>query len=176
MRRRQLLQGRCPSVGERAPPQSTLPPRKPSGLGPVLSRWTSARGGATSSEGCVVKATTTSPNPNHQRVTEAPKQPEVTATRKMAKSKPKPTTARKPVTVKHKTKSAASIKTVDDKPTTNLVVSTQPTTSPLEDISDLNNLLQTCEADSSAAHIHLFRPHRGSPPVGSPEYCHPFCC
>ena len=85
---------------------------------------------------------------NRQRVTETPKQPQVTATSKTAKPKkpePKPTPAPKPANIKPKTKAAASVKTVADKPTAYLVVSTQPTTSPLEDIADLDNLLlQTC--------------------------------
>jgi len=66
----------------------------------------------------------------------------VTATRKTAKHKnpePKPTAAPKPVTVKPKKKDA-SVKTVADKLTTTLVVTTQPTTYPPADISDLDNL------------------------------------
>jgi hypothetical protein len=58
----------------------------------------------------------------------------MTTKRKMAKPKkpvPKPTAAPKPATVKPKKKAAASVKTVDDKPTTNLEVTTHPTTSPL---------------------------------------------
>jgi hypothetical protein len=70
-----------------------------------------------------------------------PKQPKETATRKTARLKkpePKPTAAHKPVTVKPKKKAVASVKTAADKPTTpTLMVSTQPTTSPLKDISDL---------------------------------------
>ena len=125
IRRRRLLQGRRPSMGERASPQATMsPPRKPSWPGPLLSRWTWARGEATSSEERVVKPTTPSPNPNRQRFTEAPKQLIVTATRKKAKPKKReatPTAAPKPATIKPKTKAAASVKTVADKPTTNLV-------------------------------------------------------
>ena len=62
--------------------------------------------------------------------TEVPKQPEMTTNRKMAKAKkpvPKATAAPKPTTVKPKMNAVASVKTVVDKPTTNLVVHPAPT-------------------------------------------------
>jgi hypothetical protein len=93
--------------------------------------------------GSVFKVTTAFPNPNPtpQPVTKAPGQLKVTTTRKMTKPKkpePKPTAAPKPATVKPKKKVAASVNTVADRPTTTtLVVTSQHTTSPLVDISDL---------------------------------------
>jgi len=105
------------------------------------------------SRGRVVKTTTPPPNSNPkpipQPVTEVPRQPKVTATRKTAgpkKHEPKSTAATKPVAGKSKKKAAASVKTVAAKPTTpDLVVPTQSPTSPLEDISDLlDRLLQAC--------------------------------
>jgi hypothetical protein len=104
-------------------------------------------------EGRVVKATTTPPpNPklSPQPVTEALTQPKVTATRKTAgpkKPKLKSTAATKPATDKPKKKAAAIVKTVTAKPTTpDLVVPTQSSNSPLEDISDrLDRLpIQAC--------------------------------
>jgi hypothetical protein len=97
--------------------------------------------------GRVVKANTPFP-PNPQLVTEAPKPPNVTATRKTAKSKkpvPKSTAATKAATVKPNKTAPASVKTVAAKPT-NLVVTPQPPTDALEDISDLldNLSLQAC--------------------------------
>jgi outer membrane biosynthesis protein TonB len=105
--------------------------------------------------GRVVKATTTpppnpNPKPTPQPVTEVPRQPKVTATRKMAgpkKPEPKSTAATKPAAGKSKKKAAASVKTAAAKPTTpDLVVPTQCPTSPLEDISDLLDRLplQAC--------------------------------
>jgi hypothetical protein len=92
--------------------------------------------------GRVVKATTTpppNPKPSPQPVTEAPSQPKGTATRETAGSKePKPTStaATKPAAGKTK-KKAASVKTAAAKPTTpDLVVPTQTSNSPLEEISD----------------------------------------
>ena len=41
------LQSKRPSVSERAPPEAIPPFRKPSGPGPLASRWTWARGGIT---------------------------------------------------------------------------------------------------------------------------------
>jgi hypothetical protein len=98
--------------------------------------------------GRVVKATTTPiPNPSPQPVTKAPEQPKV-AIRKTARPKrpeSKSTAAPKSAAGKSK-KAAASVKTVAAKPTTTeLVVPTQPSSSPLEDISDLDHLLlQAC--------------------------------
>jgi hypothetical protein len=53
-RRRQLLESKCPSMSVRAPPRATLLLWKLSGLGPLPSRRTWARGGATSSKGDVL--------------------------------------------------------------------------------------------------------------------------
>ena len=93
--RRRPLQSRRPSTAERAPAQATLQPRKLSGPGPLPSRWAWARGAITSSEGVCRQShhhSTPNPNPSPQPVTEAPKQPKVTSTRKTAKpKKPKPT-------------------------------------------------------------------------------------
>ena len=75
----------------------------------------------------IVKATTLTPNPNPQPVTEAPKQPKVTTTRKTAKLKklePKTTAAPKPATVNPKKNAATSVKTVADKPNTSYLVVT----------------------------------------------------
>ena len=97
--------------------------------------------------------TTTSPiNQNHatQPVTEVPKQPKVTASRKTARPK-KPeskfSAVTKPPAGKLKKKAGASVKTAAVKPTTpDLVVPSRSPTSPLEVISDfLENLpLQQC--------------------------------
>ena len=69
-----------------------------------------------------------------------PPQPKVTATRKKAgtkKSKAKSAAATKPAARKTNKKAAASVKTVAAKPTTpELVVPTQTSNSPFEDISD----------------------------------------
>jgi len=113
--------------------------------------WNHFRGGR------VVKATATpptKPNPSHsiQSVTEACEKPGVTATRKTGRpEKPqhKPTIARKEVTGKAPPpkKAAASVKTVAVKPTTpTLIVPTQTSTSPLEEIFDLLDQLplQAC--------------------------------
>ena len=115
------MKGRHPYDAKRTPLQVTLPPRKLSGLGPLLSRgnWV-RRWNHVVRGGRVVKATSTpTPNTNPEPVTESPKQAEVTTTRKTAKSKklqPKPTSAPKPPTVKTKTQAAASVKIMADKP------------------------------------------------------------
>jgi hypothetical protein len=90
--------------------------------------------------GRVVKATTTPiPNPSPQTVTKAPEQPKVAATRKTARPKkpePKSTAAPKSAAGNSK-KAAVSVKAVAAKATTpELVVPTQPSSSPLEDIPD----------------------------------------
>ena len=97
-------------------------------------------------------ATTThplNPNPSRKPVTEEPRQPKVTATRKTVRPKkpePKTTAAPKTTAVKPKKKATESVETVAAKFTTlNLVVPTQSSTSPLEEISDLDHLpLQVC--------------------------------
>jgi hypothetical protein len=101
--------------------------------------------------GRVLKATTTPiPNPSPQPVTKAPEQPKVAATRNTARpKKPDPisTAAPKRAAGNSKKKAAASVKTVAAKPTTpELVVLTQSSSSPLEDISDLLDCLplQAC--------------------------------
>ena len=86
------------------------------------------------------------PNPPPQPVTEVPRQPKVTATRKKAgpkKSETKPTAAAQPVVGKSKKKVAASVKTAATKPTTPVRVNP---TNPLEEVSDfLDRLrLQAC--------------------------------
>jgi hypothetical protein len=81
---------------------------------------------------------------------EAPRKPKATATRKPDRSKkldPKSTTDTKPAAWKPQKKAAASIITKPMKHiTTDLVVSTQNFTSPLEEISDLFDHLplQSC--------------------------------
>ena len=95
------------------------------------------------SRGRVAKATATTappnPNPPPQPVTEVPRQPKVTATRKKVgpnKSEPKSTAAAQPAVGKSKKKLAANVKTADTKPTTPvLVVPTQIPTNPFEEIS-----------------------------------------
>ena len=103
--------------------------------------------------GRVVKATSTTPpnlNLSPQPATEAPEQPIVTATSqtvKPEKPEPKLTAAPKPAAGKSKKKAAACVKTAAAKSTTpNLVVPTQSSTSPLEEISELLNHLplQAC--------------------------------
>ena len=92
----------------------------------------------------------TNPNPPPQQVTEVPRQPKVTATRKKAgpkKREPKPTAAAQPAAGKSKKKVAAGVKTAATKPTTPvLVVPNQRPTNPLEEISDLLDRLplQAC--------------------------------
>jgi hypothetical protein len=102
--------------------------------------------------GRVVKDTTTSPHnpkPSPQPVTEAPSQHKVSANRNTAglkKPKPKSTAATKPTAGKTMKKAAASVKTAAAKPRTpDLVLPTQSSTSPLEEISDLGHLpIQAC--------------------------------
>jgi len=91
--------------------------------------------------GRVAKATATTPahypNPPPQPVTEVPRQPKVTATRKKAgpkKPELKPTAAAQPAAGKSKKKVAASVKTAATKPATPVMV---VPTNPLEEISDL---------------------------------------
>jgi hypothetical protein len=89
-----------------------------------------------------VKATTTPiPNPSPQPLTKAPEQPKVAVTRKTARPKkpePKSTADIKSASGKSKKKAAVSVKAVAATPTTpKLVVPTQSSSSPLEDISDL---------------------------------------
>ena len=114
------------------------------------------------------------PNPPPQPVTEVPRQPKVTATRKKAgpkKLEPKPTAAVSPAAGKSKKKVAASVKTAATKPTTPVLV--VPTT-------HRGNLRSPrspsppsmCGAESSAPHIHLLPPPRDSPPAGCLEDRH----
>jgi hypothetical protein len=81
------------------------------------------------------------PNPSLQSVTEEPKQPTVTTTRKTArprKLEPKPTAATKPDAGKPKKKALASLKTAAAKPTTSeLLFPTKSSTSLLEEMSDI---------------------------------------
>jgi len=100
--------------------------------------------------GHVVKATTNPPNNPHpnpppHHVTKAPAKPTVAATRETARPKkpePKSTAAAQRASGKSKKKAVASVKTAAAKPTTpSLVVPTQNPTSPLEDISDLQDHL-----------------------------------
>ena len=84
------MQNGCPNRAEKAPPQATLSGRKPSGQGPLPSRSTWTRGGATSSKGSVVRASANPsphPIPSPQTVTESPKQPKVTATSTTTRTK-----------------------------------------------------------------------------------------
>ena len=146
------LESRRPSVAKIAPPQITLSLRKLRRPSPLPSRWIWVRGGTMSSRGGCVKATirTANPSSSNQPVKETPKQPIVTATRRTARSKKpehKPAAGPKPATAKPKKKAGASVKSATGKPTTtNLLVTAQLNTSPLEDISDiLDHLpLQAC--------------------------------
>jgi len=115
-------------------------------------------------EGRVAKATATTPPPNPnpnpppQPVTEVPRVPKVTATRKKAgpkKSEPKPTAAAQPAAGKSKKKIAASVKTAATRGNLRSPRSPSPPS--------------MCGADSSALHIHLPPPHRDSPPAGCVE-------
>ena len=81
------------------------------------------------SRGRVAKATATTPPPNPnplpQPVTEVPREPKVTATRKKAgpkKLEPIPTVAAQPAAGNSKKKVAASVKTAATKPTTPVLV------------------------------------------------------
>jgi hypothetical protein len=97
--------------------------------------------------GQIVKASTPSSTPKTipKPVTEAPKQPQVTATSKKVKPEkvePKTTAAPKMATVKPK-----KVATTSSKPVVaiQLVANPHPTTSPLKGISDLDNLpLEAC--------------------------------
>jgi len=102
------------------------------------------------SRGRVAKAAANTPpfKPNSppQLVTEVPRQPKVTATRKQAgpkKPEPKHTAAAQPGAGKSKEKIAASVKTAATKPPTSVLV---VPINPLEEISDLLDRLplQTC--------------------------------
>ena len=91
--------------------------------------------------GRVAKATATTPPPNPnpppQPVTEVPRHPKVTATRKKAgpkKPEPKLTAAAQTAAVKSKKKVAASVKTAATKPSTPVLV---VPTDQLEEISDV---------------------------------------
>jgi hypothetical protein len=128
------------------------PPSRPEiSAGPALCRADGPRKRVESRRprGRVVKATTTitpSPisKPSPQAVTEAPEQPKVTANRTTArpeKPQPKSIAGPKPAAGKRKKKAAANVRTTAAKTTTpKLVISTQPSSSPLEDISDLDRL------------------------------------
>jgi hypothetical protein len=101
--------------------------------------------------GHVVKATTTPPpNPIPEPVTVAPKKPTVTTTSKTARPKKPDSKAAadpKPAAVKLKKKAASSAQSAAAKPSTpKLVVPTQSPASPLEEISDLLDVLpnQAC--------------------------------
>jgi len=92
----------------------------------------------------IVKAS--APKPIPQSVTEAPTQPQVTATKKAAKSeKAEPKTTAAPKAASGKSKKSA---TTSAKPAaaTQVVANPHPTTSPIEGISDLlDNLpLEAC--------------------------------
>ena len=85
-------------------------------------------------------------NPAPQPVTEVPRQPKVTATRKNAgpkKPEPKPTAAAQPAAGNSKKNVAASVKSAATKPTSPVLV---VPTIPLEEISDLLDRppLQAC--------------------------------
>jgi hypothetical protein len=90
------------------------------------------------------------PNPSPQSVTETLKQPKMIPTGKTARSKKpenKPAAAPRPATVKPKKKAREIVKNAADKTTTtNLVITAQANTSPLEDTSDLLHRLhiQAC--------------------------------
>jgi hypothetical protein len=100
--------------------------------------------------GCIVKATTPHSILNPQPVTEAPEQPNMTATRKTAKPKkpaPRPAAAAKATSAKPTKKAPTSVKTVASKFQTNdLVATPQRPASVFEDISDLLDILtlQAC--------------------------------
>jgi len=89
------------------------------------------------------------------------------------KPEPNPTSASKLATENPKRKAATSVKTIPDKSTTNkLVVTAQPTTSPLDNNSKSPPSPPTpvvCGGDSSAAHVYIFPLHKGIPLADSPE-------
>ena len=93
--------------------------------------------------GRIAKAS--APKPIPQTVTEAPTQPQVTATKKAAKpekAEPKTTAAPKSAGGKRKKSATTSAKPVA---ATQVVANPHPTTSPLEGIADLGNLpLDAC--------------------------------
>jgi hypothetical protein len=114
--------------------------------------------------------------PTPQPVTEAPRQPKMTATRQTArpkKTETKSTAATKPAAGKSKKKAAASVKTASaNLSTSELVVPTQNPISPLEDISDLLDRLPLQACVELTRRAHLLPPHRGSPPAGCFENRH----
>jgi len=97
---------------------------------------------------CYCHHSAPNPNPPPQPVTDVPRQPNVTATRKAGHKKPEPklTAAAQPAAGKSKKKVVASVKTTATKYTTPvLVVPNQSPTYPLEEISDPDRLpLQAC--------------------------------
>jgi hypothetical protein len=79
------------------------------------------------------------------------------------KPEPKSTAATKPATGKPIKQVAAFAKTTTAKPTLNLVLPTQSTTSPLEEISDLEHLpLQACVDLTHRLLTSIFSPPTGA--------------
>ena len=115
------------------------------------------------------------PNPPPQPFTEVPRQPKVPATRKTASPKepePKSTAAAQAAARKSKQKVAASVKIATNKPTIPVLV---VPTNPLEEnfrFPRSPSHPSMCGADSSAPYVHLFPPHRDSPPAGCLEDRH----
>ena len=135
-------------MAERAPLQPTIPIQNNSGPRSLPNRWTWARGRITSfKRGVFSRPLSHQPlfqNPFPSPTRKLPKSL-VTATRKTArlqKSERKFTAAPKLAAGKSQKKADANVKSAAAKPTTpNLVVQNQSSTSPLEEISDLLDLL-----------------------------------
>jgi hypothetical protein len=119
------------------------------------------------------------PNPPPQPATETPEKPIVTATRETVRPQipePKPTATPKRAPGESKKKAAASIKTAAATP--------QHPASPKSNITTRGNLRSPRSLPphacveltrSSAPHVHLFPPYRGSSPSRCPEDRNSFC-
>jgi len=140
-RQRRLLQDRSPSEVKNIATGHPVAP-KAKRAQPSAEQRDVGAGWNHVDRGClVVKENTLTPNPNPKPVTEVPKQPTLTTTTKQTvKPKnhaPKTTAAFKSATENPKKKGTTDVKTMANNPkTTNLVVTTHTTTSPLDDISD----------------------------------------
>ena len=168
------MQSKRPNAAARASPQANLLLLKLSGTVPLPSRWTWARGGITSSEGGVssrlprIQPTSQSPSSaNHggarerivtTRETTTPKKPKLKSTAASKQAKKKQPRVRKP-RPPHPQQSWWSPPKV---PPPHSRKSRSPSPPFM------------CGADSSATHVHLFPPHRGSSPSRCPEDGHSF--
>jgi len=134
-----------PERGRKSVARGNLAAPKAQRPGPSAEHMELGEGVESRRIGCVKATTTPPPNPNlsAKPITEMPEQPIVTATRKTVrceKLEPKHSAAPKPDTGKARKKAATGVKAAAAKPTPpSLVVPTQPSTSPLEGICDLDH-------------------------------------